>query len=114
MNSWAPGPAPAVAEVARSFGEVQAERFWRCLVDRNFVGADTPRHDRVVLNYGLDKVGFPSPVPIGAKVRLSATLQSVEPVRGGVQVTIAAVVEISGAAKPACIAEPVYRYLQQI
>ncbi|MFC8386681.1 MaoC family dehydratase [Nocardia sp. NPDC057272] len=71
--------------------------------------------DAVVgVNYGLNKVRFPGPVPIGAKVRLSATLQSVDRVRGGVQVTIAAVVEISGAAKPACIAEPVYRYLQQI
>ncbi|MFI5500745.1 MaoC family dehydratase [Nocardia asteroides] len=65
----------------------------------------------LAVNYGLGKVRFPSPVPVGAQVRLAATLRSVEPVGSGVQATIAAVVEISGAAKPACVAEPIYRYL---
>jgi acyl dehydratase len=62
------------------------------------------------VNYGLNKVRFPSPVPVGAKVRLTATVTSVEEVAGGLQVTFAAVIEREGGDKPVCIAEPVYRY----
>jgi acyl dehydratase len=62
------------------------------------------------VNYGLNKVRFPSPVPVGAKVRLTATLKSVEEVAGGLQITLATVVEREGGEKPVCIAEPVYRY----
>ena len=61
------------------------------------------------VNYGLNKVRFPSPVPVGAKVRLSATLKDVEEVAGGLQVTIAGVIEAEGGSKPVCIAEPVFR-----
>jgi acyl dehydratase len=62
------------------------------------------------VNYGLNKVRFPSPVPVGAKVRLTASLKSVEEVTGGLQLTLAAVVERERGDKPVCIAEPVYRY----
>ena len=62
------------------------------------------------VNYGLNKVRFPSPVPVGAKVRLTATLKDVEEVAGGLQVTIAGVIEAEGGSKPVCIAEPVFRY----
>ena len=62
------------------------------------------------VNYGLNKVRFPSPVPVGAKVRLTASLKSVEEVTGGLQLTLAAVIEREGGDKPVCIAEPVYRY----
>jgi len=61
------------------------------------------------VNYGLNKVRFPSPVPVGAKVRLTATLKDVEEVAGGLQVTIAGVIEAEGGTKPVCIAEPVFR-----
>ena len=61
------------------------------------------------VNYGLNKVRFPAPVPVGAKVRLTATLKDVEEVAGGLQVTIAGVIEAEGASKPVCIAEPVFR-----
>ena len=61
-------------------------------------------------NYGLNKVRFPSPVPVGAKVRLTAGLKSVEEVAGGLQLTLSAVIEREGGDKPVCIAEPVYRY----
>lgn len=66
----------------------------------------------MAVNYGLNRVRFPSPVPVGAKIRLDASLLSVEQVTRGVQTTIAAVIEIDGAGKPACIAEPLYRYLR--
>ena len=62
------------------------------------------------VNYGLNKVRFPAPVPVGAKVRLTASLKSVEEVAGGLQLTLAAVIEREGSDKPVCIAEPVYRY----
>ncbi len=62
------------------------------------------------VNYGLNKVRFPSPVPVGSKVRLTATLKSVEEVAGGLQLTLSAVIEREGGDKPVCIAEPVYRY----
>ncbi len=62
------------------------------------------------VNYGTNKVRFPSPVPVGAKLRLGATLAGVEDVTGGAQLTIALVFEVEGAPKPACVAEVVYRY----
>ena len=62
------------------------------------------------VNYGLNKVRFPSPVPVGSKVRLTASLKDVEEVAGGLQLTLSAVIEREGGDKPVCIAEPVYRY----
>jgi acyl dehydratase len=65
----------------------------------------------MAVNYGLNKVRFPSPVPVGAKIRLSATLLSVDDVpRDGVQATIEFTVEREGADKPSVVAEAVYRY----
>jgi acyl dehydratase len=61
------------------------------------------------VNYGLNKVRFPAPVPVGAKLRLTATLKDVEEVAGGLQVTVAGVIEAEGVSKPVCIAEPVFR-----
>jgi acyl dehydratase len=62
------------------------------------------------VNYGLNKVRFPAPVPVGSKLRLTATLAGVEEIKGGVQVTVSAVVEREGGDKPVCIAEPVFRF----
>lgn len=65
----------------------------------------------MALNYGANKVRFPSPVPVGAKVRAGVTIAEVESVNGGSQVTFAVTFEVEGAPKPACVAEVVYRYL---
>src|SRR4051812_3955692 len=66
---------------------------------------------RMGLNYGINKVRFPSPVPVGSKVRADATLAKVEEVGGGgFQATLAVTVEIEGQDKPGCVAEVVYRY----
>ncbi len=62
------------------------------------------------VNYGTNKVRFPSPVPVGAKLRLGATLKGVEAVSGGVQVTVEATYEVEGATKPSCVAELLFRY----
>ncbi|GIG02368.1 MaoC family dehydratase [Catellatospora citrea] len=64
---------------------------------------------RMVVNYGLNKVRFPAPVPVGASVRLSASLVSVEEVAGGVQVTARMTIETDRADKPCCVAETVTR-----
>ncbi|WP_411108964.1 MaoC family dehydratase [Streptomyces sp. c-19] len=66
---------------------------------------------RMSVNYGLDKVRFPSPVPVGARIRLHGVVGTVEEVKGdGVQMPITFTVEIEGSTKPACVAEAVYRH----
>jgi acyl dehydratase len=63
------------------------------------------------INYGLDKVRFPAPARVGAKIRLAAKVAAVTPVDGGgVQVALDFTVEIDGSPKPACVARPIYRY----
>ena len=62
------------------------------------------------VNYGLNKVRFPAPVPVGSKVRARVTLQDVAEVAGGLQNTFAVTIEREGGDKPVCIAEPIFRY----
>ncbi|MCM4078708.1 MaoC family dehydratase [Paractinoplanes hotanensis] len=63
------------------------------------------------VNYGLDKVRFPSPVRVGSKIRLAATVDEVEQVaRSCVQMSLTFIVQIDGVDKPACVAHPIYRY----
>jgi acyl dehydratase len=63
------------------------------------------------VNYGLNKVRFPAPVPVGARVRARSTVVEVEDLGSGTtQITLSTTVEIDGAAKPACVAESVVRY----
>jgi acyl dehydratase len=65
----------------------------------------------MAVNYGLNKVRFPAPVPVGARIRLTATLADVEEVNGGLQITATAIIEAEGSDKPVCVAEPVFRFL---
>jgi acyl dehydratase len=62
------------------------------------------------INYGLNKVRFPAPVLSGSKIRLGATLAAVNDITGGLEAVVEAVIEIEGTAKPACVAQAVYRY----
>ncbi len=81
------------------------------LLSHFFEQAVTIREVRMGVNYGLNKVRFPSPVPVGSRIRARMTLQSCEPVdRGGVQVAWAVTVEREGSDKPACVAESLARY----
>jgi acyl dehydratase len=65
----------------------------------------------MAVNYGLNRLRFPTPVPVGSKVRLHARVGAVEQVAGGgVQLTVEFTVELAGAAKPAAVTEAVYRY----
>ncbi|QEU95418.1 MaoC family dehydratase [Streptomyces kanamyceticus] len=66
---------------------------------------------RMGLNYGTDKVRFPSPVPVGSRLRATAALTDVSDTKdGGVQVTATVTVEREGGDKPSCVAQSVSRY----
>src|ERR1700734_3138822 len=62
------------------------------------------------VNYGLNKVRFPAPVPVGSRIRLTATLLDIEEVKGGaVQLVVGGVVEREGSDKPVCVLESLTR-----
>jgi acyl dehydratase len=65
---------------------------------------------RFAVNYGLNRVRFPAPVPVGSKLRCGASLESVEEVEGGCQVELKLTFEVEGAAKPSCVADVLFRY----
>ncbi len=64
---------------------------------------------RMRINYGLNRVRFPAPVPTGAHIRAHITLQAVEDIPGGIQAIWGIVVECRGVEKPCCVAEWVTR-----
>jgi acyl dehydratase len=66
---------------------------------------------RLTINYGLNRVRFPAPVPVGSRVRGRFRIVDVAEVDGGFQVTAEATVERDGGDKPVCVAETVYRVL---
>jgi acyl dehydratase len=61
------------------------------------------------VNYGADKIRFPSPVPVGSKLRLGVTLLEVSEVAGGIQTKLEFSFEVEGAAKPSCVADVLFR-----
>lgn len=62
------------------------------------------------VNYGADKLRFPSPVKVGSRVRGVGELVAVENVKGGVQSTVRVTVEIEGSDRPACVVDTISRY----
>jgi acyl dehydratase len=64
----------------------------------------------MAVNYGLNKLRFPAPVPVGSKVRAGVQLDQIEDVSGGVQVTLTTTFEVEGVSKPVCVAEILFRY----
>lgn len=63
----------------------------------------------MVVNYGLNKVRFPAPVPVGSRVRARLTLSRIEDIDGGAQLEWHIVVEREGGTKPVCVAELLIR-----
>ncbi len=61
------------------------------------------------LNYGLNKVRFPAPMPVGDRVRMRMELQSVDDIPGGAQITMKLTFEREGGDKPVCVAESLSR-----
>jgi acyl dehydratase len=68
------------------------------------------REARTKINYGLGRVRFPAPLPAGSKIRATATLASADPIDGGVQVIVDAVITRDGGARPVCVAQPIFRF----
>ncbi len=64
---------------------------------------------RMGVNYGLNRVRFTAPVKVGSRLRGRFKLLACEPLEGGAQLTVEAVIEIEGQAKPACVAETLSR-----
>ena len=62
------------------------------------------------VNYGTEKVRFPSPVPVGSRLRMGAELSEVNEIQGGAQCTIGVTFEVEGSSKPSCVAAVVFRY----
>jgi acyl dehydratase len=67
---------------------------------------------QVTINYGVNRVRFPAPVPVPSRVQASFRVGTVTPVDGGEQAVIAATIEREGLAKPVCVAELVFRFLR--
>jgi len=62
------------------------------------------------VNYGINRLRFPAPVPVGSRIRLAGELASVKEVAGGIEVVADLTLEIEGGEKPALVAEAVYRF----
>lgn len=68
---------------------------------------------RMSINYGLNKVRFPAPVPVGSRVRARIKLVACDPLEGGgVQITWGVTVEREGSDKPVCVAETLTRWFE--
>jgi acyl dehydratase len=67
---------------------------------------------RMSVNYGLNRVRFPAPVPSGAKIRAQVTLQSLKQVPGALEAAFGVTIEVQGGDKPCCVAEWVVRYYE--
>jgi acyl dehydratase len=65
---------------------------------------------RMGLNYGVNKVRFPAPVPVGSRIRGHFEVLSIEDVEGGIQVVTKGTIEREGQEKPVCVAEMVSRH----
>lgn len=65
---------------------------------------------KMAINYGLDRVRFPAPVPVGSRIRVRVTVTGVEEVAGGIHVAQTMTTEIEGQDKPALVAERLTRF----
>lgn len=64
----------------------------------------------MAVNYGLNRLRFPAPVPVGSRIRLEGKLASAREVSGGVEVVADLTMKVEGSEKPALVAEAVYRF----
>ena len=79
------------------------------LVSSLFEKAISMLDAKMVINYGLNKVRFPAPVPVGSRVRARMTLAKIDDIEGGAQVEMHVVIEREGGSKPVCVAELLLR-----
>jgi acyl dehydratase len=97
---------------AGPFGGPIAHGFFTlALIPRFLESSLTIVQARFGLNYGLNKVRFTAPVPVGSRLRARLTLLMSEPIdSGGMQMTWSVVIEREGAIKPVCVAESLTRH----
>jgi acyl dehydratase len=132
ISGWVDVPQDTIT----AFADVTADRQW-IHVDAERASVDSPhgttiahgfltlslvsgllrdavsfeRAPRIAINYGLNRVRFPAPLPAGARVRGRFTLVSVESAGdGSLQATWSVAIERDGGAKPCCVAEWLVRY----
>jgi len=99
-----------VRAAAGPFGATVAHGFLTLsLLPEMGATAFTVRDTRMGVNYGLNRVRFPAPVPSGSRLRGRFKLLSYEVIEGGAQVTVEVTMEREGSAKPVCVAESVGR-----
>ncbi|WAC72492.1 MaoC family dehydratase [Roseateles sp. SL47] len=79
------------------------------LLPRFFETGFCVRETRMGLNYGLDRVRFPAPVPVGSRLRGRFVLKRADPVDGGLQLLVEVTVETERGGKPVCVAESITR-----
>ena len=79
------------------------------LLPEMFASAFELGDTRMGVNYGLNRVRFPAPVPVDSRLRGSFKLMAYEPLEGGAQLTIEVTMEREGSAKPVCVAESLTR-----
>jgi acyl dehydratase len=63
----------------------------------------------MVVNYGLDKVRFPAPLPVGERVHMRVALDTVDPIPGGAALSLTLTFERAAGGKPVCVATAIYR-----
>ncbi len=100
------------AERAKSgpFGTTIAHGFFTLsLLPEMSASAFEVRGTRMGVNYGLNKVRFPAPVPSGSRLRGRFKLIGYEPLDGGAQLTVQVTMEREGSDKPVCVAESLAR-----
>lgn len=98
----------------------RTESLWRTTVAHGFYTLSLTAHflhqvftvegAKVGINYGVNRVRFPAPCPVGSKIRGRVTLTKVEEVPGAVQCTVILTIEREGEIKPVCVAETILRY----
>jgi acyl dehydratase len=99
-----------VRAAAGPFGTTVAHGFLTLsLLPEMGISAFELRDTRMGVNYGLNRVRFPAPVPVGSRLRGRFRLLSYEAIEGGAQLTFEVTMEREGSAKPVCIAESVSR-----
>ncbi|WP_320670088.1 MaoC family dehydratase [Patulibacter defluvii] len=71
-------------------------------------------HFPMSMNYGLDRLRFVAPLAVGSRIRLRARLDAVDPIPGGATLKLTLTFEADGSDKPVCVAQPLYRVLEQL
>lgn len=101
-----------VAAAAGPFGTTVAHGYLTLSLVPRLMSELVSVECRQTLNYGIEKVRFPAPVPTGSRIRLQLTVADVTANPTGLQVEFQAVVELEGSDKPVCVARVVYRFLR--